>query len=679
MSNRVQLTRQGDIAILRLDSVPLDGAMCQAIHTAMIVVINDPEVAGIILLGGVNGFPVGGDLIHEGTVGLDEICDQIEACPKPVIAALHRRVMGGGAALALAAHARVAQAPTRIGFPEVNIGQMPPGGACLRLPRIIGAHPALEVLLSARPHGAHSLGAPLFDAIGPRPAFEQAMDMLRSMIADPARLKRSCDRNEGLVDAMKFQSELAERRADPKGPAHIEREVLTCVEAAALVPFAVAQEMERAARARCRDHPVSRALVHSFHAERHARVQSKTPVASIGLYGASPLAAGLAVAAVENGIGVMVADASESRMAAFQAQVARIHERMREKHDLSQEEIDRRLSQILFLTDVHALSEVGLVFETLPVGAGDLEGHYDLLGKIQGEDAVLVAAQRLVDVEELSACANFPENVLAIHFAAPVHVKRAAELRIGSHSSRAAKERVLAFLARVQKFVVQLGYGADPVAPRLEAAYYYGADSALMAGSTPYAVDIAMRKMGFALGPYQQQDISGIDTMLARRAPAYDARGWPQNGLGFAVALQELGWVGQKGKRGYYRYDEDGMRGHQDTDVLRVLGEVRARDAVTMKADALSERCLLAVVNECAHLLQDHAVARPYNLDILAIHALGFPRTMGGPTQWADEMGLMTVLGKLRLLAKEDAGYTPAPLLEKMVKSGQTFRQLDHS
>lgn len=167
----VYASRSGQVAVLTIDHAPvncLSQPMRYALWSAIEAADADKEVQGIVLTGAGRGFCGGGDLgesraQQQAWPGIsNHLLPRIEACQKPVVAALHGFAVGGGLELALACHYRVAQCDTRLALPEIKHGVIPPSGS-QRLPRAIGVDRALQMIVFAEYVNADALdGTGLF-------------------------------------------------------------------------------------------------------------------------------------------------------------------------------------------------------------------------------------------------------------------------------------------------------------------------------------------------------------------------------------------------------------------------------------------------------------------------------------------------------------------------------------
>ncbi len=313
----VRLDRQGDVMVLVITHPPvnaLSAAVRQALSAGLVEAVADPDIKTIVILGEGKGFSAGADIAEFGkaspTERLGELCFQIEASPKPVIAAIHGMALGGGLEIALAAHYRIANAGAFLGLPEVNLGLLPGAGGTQRLPRLVGAEQALRMMLDGAPiKAAEAIALGLVDRVVEHGLLEAAL----AMAAEGLSPRRTCDMRRGLKDMAGYQAAVAAARAAHKGtrlpaPARI----IDCVEAAALLPIRQGLYMEESAFADLVHTPEAAGLRYAFFTERRASLPPQavaakgiSPIGTIGIWGVDDMAADVAFQALTAGMRVV--------------------------------------------------------------------------------------------------------------------------------------------------------------------------------------------------------------------------------------------------------------------------------------------------------------------------------------------------------------------------------------
>jgi 3-hydroxyacyl-CoA dehydrogenase len=180
------------------------------------------------------------------------------------------------------------------------------------------------------------------------------------------------------------------------------------------------------------------------------------------------------------------------------------------------------------------------------------------------------------------------------------------------------------------------------------------------------------------MGPFRMGDMAGLDIGWATRK-----RKAAEAGVEFkpvvADKLCEAGRFGQKTGAGWYRYEAGKRDPIPDPLTEQLITEYRAANGIAPRKigdEEIVERCIYALVNEGARILQERIAARASDIDLAYLNGYGFPAHRGGPMLYADIVGLPNVVRSLKRFAAEpgaDASWQPAPLLLKLAEEGKTF------
>jgi len=343
-----------DILLLWIDNPPvnaLDLRVRTGLATGLARAAADPNVAAVVLLARGGMFSAGADISEFGLPQqhplLSELCTQIETFPKPVIAGLHGAALGGGLELALAAHFRIALPGTRLALPEVSLGLLPGAGATQRLPRLVGAEAALQMILWNHPvFGKTALETGLLDRIYPEDLQASAIAFAREVAAKPLRPTR--ERREGFADPLRYAEAIARARAKARtsplpGPAHI----VDCIEAAQLLPFDQGLAFENAIFRDLVATPEAEALRYLFFAERKAAkgqapAAIPRPVTSATVLGVSDDGLMLIHLLLGIGVEVVLAEKNKAMLAPGLERVVQRLDRAVAEGDITATEKDRR-------------------------------------------------------------------------------------------------------------------------------------------------------------------------------------------------------------------------------------------------------------------------------------------------------------------------------------------------
>ncbi|WP_226553325.1 enoyl-CoA hydratase-related protein [Celeribacter naphthalenivorans] len=673
----VVFERNGEIALLRLSRPPvnlLTQELRQALWDSLAEAEADPAVKALVLMGTgasfCTGFAPDTLLAQDAAPSLTALCDRISSCPKPVIASLHGSTLEGGLALALAAHYRVMGRAARLGAPEITFGLVPTGGVTQLLPRLIGAGPALELLLSGRPvSGPQAAKLGLVDELAPKRTGEAAVEFAKRLIATGQGPRPSRDRSEGLRDGARYFKEIAARREEIHGARIIApARIIDCVEAAVMLPFDAGVRREMVAREECFATEESKALRHAFFSERRAArligAEAAAPreVKTLGLVGSGNFTLGIAMAALDHDIEVRLLGNSADQLVIDEQRIKSVYTRAVQQGQMTSEQRDSRLKSLIATTQINTLAEADLVLDAT---SSSIEARARLLSRIEEflpENTVLatVADRGFVRIAQDLA---HPERFVGLHFFAPPQAMRVVELARCEGVDLTALATAHGFARRIGKVPVTVRARDGLIANVVQEAGWSAVDVLLLMGARPARIDAVMRSYGFAAGPCEVMDAMGLTSMSG------------------AVA-QFLVSEGRKGKavgQGFYDYPEDG--GRDDTTSEAILADLRRQGGVPdlrLSDQDIYERIVLAEANAGARLLQSGRVAHPVDIDVVMMLAKGYPRYRGGPMKAADLMGLLHAEIRLRNFTDQAPDiWEPATIWRELVKNGDNFESLN--
>lgn len=696
MAEAISYLVKDGVAVLTIDNPPvnaLGAAVRKGLWQAIERAEADAAVDAVLIRAAGRTFPVGADIREFGkppqTPLLGELCNRIEAARLPVVAAIHGQALGGGFELALAAHYRIADKMAGIGLPEVNLGILPGAGGTQRVPRLAGAAPALNLMLSGTPiRAGQALDLGLIDRLAEADLQSEALDWARALARDKAGPRRSCDQRAGLADSASFMREVSERRAAVQGgPVMAPARIVDCVEAALLLPFEAGLKMERAAFEDCVASDAARALRHAFFAERRAAKvpelgrTSPRAVEEIGVVGAGLMGAGIAFTCLQAGLPVVLVERDQGALDAGSARLQALYRRAVTKGRISGAEASARLDRLRLSTEMADLGQADVVVEAVFEEEEVKRGVFAALDKVMKPGAILGTNTSYLDIDMLAATISRPEDVVGFHFFSPAHVMKLMEIVVGARTDEQVTATGFALAKRLGKIPVRAGVCDGFIGNRILAAYRQAADFMLEDGASPYQIDDAMRAYGFGLGPYQVLDMAGLGISWARRKRLAPQRAPGERYVRIGDQLCEKGWLGQKTGRGYYRYQEGERQGQPDGEVLALIEAERAEQGITARAFAPEEiqaRCLAAMTNEGARLLEEGVALRPSDIDVVLLNGYGFPRWRGGPMMAADLSGLLALSNALKAWEAAEGGFwKPSPLLDELIRNGRHFDDLN--
>lgn len=693
--------RDEDILVITLDHPPVNAlsadvrrGLADAIQAAQ----TDPDVRAILLVGAGKNFIAGADIREFGKPpkppALPDVCNQIEASTKPVVAALHGAALGGGLEVALAAHYRVALASAKLGLPEVNLGLLPGAGGTQRTPRLIGAAAALDLMLSGKHLSADAaLRAGLVDTLAEgNDPLAAGLAYTRQLLAQGAGPRRSRDATAALADKAAALAEAAaagERIAKTLRGLYSPAKIVEAVRAAIEQPFDEGLRTERALFLQCLDSPQRAGLVHAFFAERETtkvpELKEGKPRAlnKIGVVGGGTMGAGIAVSVLDAGLPVVMVEQDDAALERGRARVAQVYDLLLKKGRITAEERDGRLARLTGATTYDALSDADLIIEAVFEDMDVKLAVFAELDRVAKPGAVLATNTSYLDVNRVATATRHPGNVLGLHFFSPANIMKLLEIVVGEHTAPDTVATGFELARKLRKTPVRAGVCDGFIGNRILAVHRQAADMMMEDGASPYDIDAAVREFGYPMGPYQMADLAGGDIGWATRKRRAATRDPALRYVQIPDRLCERGWFGQKTGRGFYLYPDGARVGTPDPEVLAIIDDERRRAGVTPRPfthEDIQRRYLAAMINEAANVLDQGIALRPSDVDVVFLSGYGFPRHHGGPMHYADSVGLDRVLADIRAYAQEDpAFWKPSPLLVRLAESGRNFASLNQA
>jgi 3-hydroxyacyl-CoA dehydrogenase len=271
--------------------------------------------------------------------------------------------------------------------------------------------------------------------------------------------------------------------------------------------------------------------------------------------------------------------------------------------------------------------------------------------------------------------------VLGNHFFSPANVMRLVEVVRGKQTSQETIATCMALARKLKKVGVLAGNCRGFIGNRMLGPYLREAQFLVEEGATVAEVNQAMYDFGMAMGPLAMSDLAGLDVGWRIRK---EFRHLEQPGVRqplVADLLCEMGRFGQKTGRGWSQYDEN--RVSSPDPETEALIEKTARNAGIERRhiapEEIVDRCVLALINEGAKLLEEGIALRSSDIDVVYLNGYAFPAWRGGPMFYADTLGLDRVRSRVEEFEAShgSALWSPAPLLVRLAAGGKTFSSLD--
>jgi 3-hydroxyacyl-CoA dehydrogenase len=686
---------RGRTAVITLDSPPVNGlgaALRSDLMAALDRALADNDVKAIVVTGSDRAFSGGADIKEFGTANatreprLPALIAAMEDSPKPVVAAIAGVCMGGGLELAMGTHYRVAKSDAQVGLPEVKLGILPGAGGTQRLPRALGLEAALNMIVSGAIVPAAKLkGTALFDEVTDGDPVAAAVALAEKAVADKLPLRRLRDLKVNDPQADAFLQFARNNVAAAAGPYPAP---LKCVEAVAhsvSKPFDEGLRLEREAFVVLMATPESRALRHVFAAERAAGKIADLPagtplreIRKVGVIGAGTMGGGITMNFLNAGIPVVLLETKQEALDKGLATIRRNYENSAKKGKLTAEQVEQRMGLVTPAMDYAPFADADLVIEAVFENMEVKEQVFRKLDEVCKSGAILASNTSYLDINKIAAFTKRPGDVLGLHFFSPANVMRLLEVVRGAKTAPDVLATCMALAKRIRKTAVVSGVCDGFIGNRMLARYGAAAGGLINAGALPQQIDGALQKFGLAMGPFRMGDLAGLDIGWATRKRKAAEAGVEMK-PGVADKLCEAGRFGQKTGAGWYRYEAGKRDPIPDPVTEKLIADYRAANGITPRPvsdQEVVERCIYALVNEGARILEEGIAARASDIDLVYLNGYGFPAHRGGPMLYADTVGLPNVVRALRRFAVEpgaDPSWQPAPLLLQLAEAGKTF------
>ena len=698
MTELVQLTSNGGIAVITINNPPVNAlspGVPEGISEVLDQIASDASVKAAVLIGGGRTFVAGADIKEFGKMtsgkprgaGLLPLLLKIEDSAKPVIVAIHGTAFGGGMELAMAGHYRAALATAQFGQPEVKLGLIPGAAGTQRLPRLAGVTKAVEMCVSGNPINAEeALKLGIIDRIIEGDLLAGAVAFAIEVAGKAAPKTR--ERNEKLGNAAEnalvfstAREAAAKKQRGLLAPAR----AIDAVEAATKMPFEEGCKAEQKLFIECLFSEQSKSLIHVFFSEREVakipdipKQTNVIPIHSAAVVGAGTMGGGIAMVLSNAGIPVLLKEADQAALDRGLATIQSNYANSVNRGRFSQKTAEERLKRITPTLAYDAFSNVDLVIEAVFEGMALKKEVFKELDRVCKPGAILASNTSTLSVDEIASATSRPESVIGTHFFSPANVMRLLEIVRGKASSKEVVATCMQLSKSLGKVGVLVGNCRGFVGNRMFGPYRREAQFLIEEGAGVEAVDQALSDFGMAMGPLATGDLAGLDVgwRIRKEYRHLETPGIRQPFV--EDRLCELGRYGQKTGAGWYKYDEQ-RRATPDLAVGELIRKwVEEAGIVQRKisSDEIVDRCLYALVNEGARILDEGIALRASDIDIIYIYGYGFPAHRGGPMWYADTVGLRHVYDRITIFQRQHGElWEPAPLLKQLAEEGKTFAE----
>ncbi|URQ59819.1 fatty acid oxidation complex subunit alpha FadJ [Pantoea alhagi] len=687
--------RSDNIGIIVID-VPdekmntLKAAFIEQIRAVITQARQNPTLAGLVFISGKpDSFIAGADIsMIDRCHSADEarklaeqgqrVMSEIAALPVPVVAAIHGACLGGGLELALACDRRVCTLDdkTRLGLPEVQLGLLPGSGGTQRLPRLIGASQALNLILTGKTLRAkQALKLGLVDEAVPHSIL---LETAVKLALKGKSARRQLPLRERLLNgpagrAILFQLAARQSEAKTHGNYPATRRILEAVRTGLEQGMRAGHETEALAFGELTMTAQSAALRQLFFANTALKKEydaESATLRSIGVLGGGLMGGGIAaVTATKAKLPVRIKDVSvEGINHAMKYSWELLSKKVR-RRQISAAERQRQMALITGSIDYRGFGQRDLIIEAV---FEDLSLKQQMVAEVEqhcAPDTVFASNTSSLPIARIAALAQRPENVIGLHYFSPVEKMPLVEVIPHQTTSARTIATTVALAKRQGKTAIVVADRPGFYVNRILAPYINEAMRCVLEGEPIEAVDKALIKFGFPVGPVQLLDEVGIDVgtkILPILEQEYGMRfAAPE---AFAAVLND-NRKGRKNGRGFYRYQ--GGKKRPDKTIYSLL---HIQPQHRLDGALIAQRCVMMMLNEAARCLEEGIIRSPRDGDLGAVFGIGFPPFLGGPYRYMDSLGIANVVNTLASLMHQYGDrFSPCEALRQRAERGEHF------
>jgi len=680
----------------------LDTATVASLGEALSVLEKRTDLQGLLLRSNKAAFIVGADITEFLSLFLvpeeqlsqwlhfaNSVFNRLEDLPVPTISAVNGYALGGGCECVLATDYRLATPDLRIGLPETKLGIMPGFGGSVRMPRLLGADSALEIIAAGKDVDAdQALKMGLVDGIVQAEKLrEGAVAILRQAIngeldwkakrqpkLEPLKLSKiEATMSFTIAKSMVMQT------AGKHYPAPIT--AVKTIEAAATLGRDAALELENQSFVPLAHTNEARALVGIFLNDQYVKGQAKKLTKNVetpkqaAVLGAGIMGGGIAYQSAWKGVPVLMKDINEKSLALGINEAGKLLNKQLERGKIDGLKLASVIATIQPVLEYAGFERADVVVEAVVENPKVKKAVLVETEEKVRPDTVLASNTSTIPISELASVLKRPENFCGMHFFNPVHRMPLVEVIRGEKTSDETIAKVVAWASKMGKTPIVVNDCPGFFVNRVLFPYFAGFSQLLRDGADFRKVDKVMEKQfGWPMGPAYLLDVVGIDT--AHHAQAVMAAGFPQRmqkDYRDAVdALFDANRFGQKNGVGFWRYKEDSKgkpKKEEDGAVDELLAGV-SKGKQAFSDEEIIARMMIPMVNEVVRCLEEGVIATPAEADMALVYGLGFPPFHGGAFRWLDTLGSAKYLDMAQRYQHLGPLYeVPAGLREKALRN----------
>lgn len=633
-----------DVGFIVIDNPPVNAgsiAVRTGIRDAVRKLAADDSLIAGVIIGAGKTFMGGSDIKEFGkslqAPDLPSVIAEIEQCPKPIVAAIQGAALGGGYELSLACDSRIATRDAVVGLPEVTLGMIPGAGGTQRLPRLVGVAKAIDLIVSGeRVSATRAAEIGMVDAV--------AEGDLRSFAADAGRRLAGRKKNLGkmaMPDGANEDIAQAEEAALKKGRGQeAVREAIRVIKLGMHIPFEQALVEERKVFQRLRVGEEAAALRYNFFAERQAAkldgVGGLTPrrVHKVGVVGAGTMGAGIAAVFAASGYDVTLTDTTTEALGRGMGLVVQALHHLDRSGMLGKGGMATAQARLSSSITLEVLAHVDLAIEAVFEDMGVKCDVLSKLGAILKPGAIVASNTSYLDIDELALATGRPEDVIAMHFFAPVHRMRLVEVVRNAQTAPDVLLTGVTISKAIGKLPIVTGSSEGFIGNRIYARYRQQCEFLLEEGALPHEIDAALEAFGFAMGPFAVGDLSGLDIAWRNRQRKAATRDPRERYVEIPDRICELGRLGRKTGAGWYNYAGAAPgKGEPDPVVTETVRQRAAKYGTlnSLTSREIQRRALGAIINEASLIIEEGVARTGAEIDLVFVNGFGFSKFKGGP------------------------------------------------
>ncbi|WP_426692732.1 3-hydroxyacyl-CoA dehydrogenase NAD-binding domain-containing protein [Sphingomonas sediminicola] len=678
----ISTKRHGDVLIVLSNNPPVN-ALGAAVRQGLVAAIEEAEtddaVKAVVIACEGQTFFAGADITEFGKPPvmpwLPEVVDRIEACSKPVVAAIHGTALGGGLEVALGCHYRVALPSAKLGTPEVKLGLLPGAGGTQRLPRVAGVRKALEMCATGNPIGAKDgFDCGLIDRLIEDDLIPHAVGYAEE-VRDIRPLPKSSEREYKIneCDPSVFENFRKENARKFRGFEAPDANI-RAVEFACKKPYAEGVIEERKLFMELMSGVQSRAQQYFFFAERKAaKIENlpegtqPRPIQKVGVIGAGTMGGGISMNFLSAGIPVTIFEMNQEALDRGSGVMRKNYEATAAKGRMTIEQVEKAMGLLTPTLDFAALADCDLIIEAVFEQMDVKKDIFTRLDKTVKQGAILASNTSYLNIDEIAAVTSRPQDVVGMHFFSPANVMKLLEVVRGAKTAPDVLVTVMGLSKKIRKVAVVAGVCHGFIGNRMLMPRQVEATKLLLEGATPEQIDRVHVEFGMPMGPFQMADLAGVDI------------GWhrdPNRIENIRDALCAIDRWGQKKGAGFYDYDEK-RRPSPSPVVQQIIEDFAKKQGVERRQisdEEIVERTLYTMVNEGAKILEEGMAQRASDIDVVWVYGYGWPVYRGGPMFWADTVGLQNIVdGLKRQEERMGSDFSFSKLLLDKAAAGEKF------